>query len=228
VVVLVGCTGPRATVAPTGPPAAPSSVPLPVAGGSRDPGDAGPAAPTPVTGRTLRYRELFVGEVSTVAQVTTWTLVLGDDARMQLDREAGEGPHNSLRVGVAGPLGAVRPTTHDRFEGTWSTLADGAIELRVQGGAVATVRCTPMRVAVLAAGALLVVPPHIHAPWRPPGRHVIAAFGCERKGIADAPTWSDEPQPEALPFVDMPGIEYAHDNDDMVVQQGALRKIGED
>ena len=227
VVLFVGCTGPRVTVAPTGT-AAPES-----SSESRQTfaaiADAAPVASQPVTGRTLRYRELFVGQLPRAAFVTTWTLILGDDGRMQLDRVEGEAPSNSLRAEAAQPLGPIRAVQEDRFEGTWTSLPDGGAELNLQsGGSSGTVHCKPMHVAVLAPGALLVVPPHIHAPWRPPGRHVIAALGCERNGIAGEAFWKDEPQPESLPFVDLPGIEYAHDNDDQVVQQGALRRLPED
>ncbi len=227
VVFLVGCTGPRATVAPTGPAAPESSSAS--AWTSAPAADAGPTAPQPVTGRTLRYREIFVGQLPRAAFVTTWTLVLGDDGRMLLDRVQGEAPPNSLRADRAKPLGVIRTMQEDGFEGTWVGTPGGAVELNVQsGGSPRTIHCTPMKVAVLAAGALLVVPPHVHAPWRPPARHVIAALGCERNGIADEAQWKDEPQPESLPFVDLPGIEYAHDNDDMVVQQGALRRLAEE
>jgi hypothetical protein len=146
---------------------------------------------------------------------------------MSLEHEKGEAPENSLRVGVAKPIGPVTVKLRERHAGTWTTEPDGAVRLFFADAAKTPIRCRPGHVAALAPGALLVVPPHVRAPWKPAGRAPVDVLACERAWLAAPASWTDEPQPERLPFAELPGIEYAHDNDDMVIQQGGLRRLGE-
>ncbi len=182
-------------------------------------------APPLVSKRTLRYRELFTGALPHLARLQTWTLVLGVDGRMRLEHDVGEASQNSLRVGFAKPLGPVTRLAHETHTGRWSSDGDGSVDLRFDGDAGAPLHCVAGRVSTLAGGALLVVPPHIHAPWKPARRQPVDVFKCDRAWLAAPASWQDEPQPTDLPFADLPGIEYAHDNDDMVIQQGGLRRI---
>jgi hypothetical protein len=145
---------------------------------------------------------------------------------MRLDHTRGEARSNSLRVGVARPLGTITTTLDESFVGSWvDREAGGGVTLAFDDAARRPTACTWDTRLVLAPGALLVVPPHQRAPWRPSARTPARVLACERAGLADAPTWSDEPQPERLLFGPDTGVEYAHCNDDMVVQQGGLRRI---
>jgi hypothetical protein len=146
---------------------------------------------------------------------------------MTVEHERSEAPENSLRVGAARPIGPVTPKVHERWAGTWTTEPDGGVRLVFEDAAKTPVRCRPGRVATLAPGALLVVPPHRRAPWKPAARKAVDVLSCERAWLAAPAAWADEPQPERLPFAELPGIEYAHDNDDMVIQQGGLRRLAE-
>jgi hypothetical protein len=175
--------------------------------------------------RRLRYRELFTGRLPYRAKLETWTLVLFADAKMLLEHDRADALENSLRVGVARPFGPLNELARERFTGTWGQEPGGGVRLAFDDGARAPVRCRSERVAVLAAGALLVVPPHAHAPWRPAARLPVDVLACERAWLAAPASWTDEPQPQRLLFAALPGVEYAHENDDMVVQQGGLRRI---
>jgi hypothetical protein len=190
--------------------------------------DAGPPSPprSPlVPKRTLRYREMFTGVLPARTHVETWTLVLGEDGLARLEHEKGTAPGNNLRVGHAKPLGPIENTVHEVLDGHWIPSAGGAFELRLDAHNDEPLHCRPGRVKTLQPGAQLVVPPHLHAPWRPSARTMVDVVQCERGWAAEEAMWEDEPQPADLPFADLPGIEYAHCNDDMVVQQGGLRRL---
>ena len=183
-----------------------------------------------VAARTLRYRELFTGSLPFRAQLQTWTLILGKDARFVLTIERAETAENSLIAGKARPLDAPVILSRADHAGTFTTRAGGAIELRFADPARAAVRCSPARVPALEPGAVLALTPipgenSNHAIWKPSTRRGVDALRCERSWLAEQASWSDEPQPERLPFAELPGVEYAHDNDDMVVQKGGLRRL---
>jgi hypothetical protein len=183
--------------------------------------------------RTLRYRELFTGMAPYRTKLETWTLVLAPDGRMKVDHEVSEAAANNLRVGLARPLGPTKTILRESHAGRWTSGDSGRLDLVFDRDAGAdpfsmiraAVHCIKDQVAVLEPNARLVVPPHVHAPWKPSRRQSSDVLRCERAWMADPATWEDEPQPKELLFADAPGIEYAHDNDDMVVQQGGLRRI---
>lgn len=156
-------------------------------------------------------------------QVETWTLSLGANGRAKVEHDKATCAQNSLIAGKSKPLGALEPISHESVEGTF-TIVGGAVELVLDGNVL---HCDPKRVSILGAGASLVVPPHVHAPWRPAKRETIDVLACDRDGLAAPATWTDEPQPPYLPFADPP-LEYAHENDDMVIQQGGLRRIDDE
>jgi hypothetical protein len=96
--------------------------------------------------------------------------------------------------------------------------------------------CSPGRVSVLHAGARLVVGqkgPDDLVPWhwQPGTSESIAATRCElsEEGQTDPMVtpfrtlWRDWPLVFAAPRGGAPGIEWAHENSDSVVQEGAYR-----
>jgi hypothetical protein len=80
----------------------------------------------------------------------------------------------------------------------------------------------------------------VHSPsdsweWKPAKRETLEVLKCDRAWLAPVPSWTglgwpgrrNHPQPDMLPFASMPGVEYAHENDDEIVQQGALRMLSD-
>ncbi|MFO0759866.1 MAG: hypothetical protein U0359_25500 [Byssovorax sp.] len=183
-----------------------------------------------IAARTLRYRELFTGALPYHARIETWTLTLSNDGRFMLARERGQATENSLIENKARPLGAIDSQSRLDIAGTFRTGERGAIDLYASGAEHPVVHCRPGRIQTLAPGATLRLVPipgenANRASWTPSERRLVEVLRCERAWLADQASWTDEPQPELLPFADLPGVEYAHDNDDMVVQKGGVRRL---
>lgn len=186
-------------------------------------------SPTPISGKGFRYREVFTGELSFRAKYTTYTLTLSSqDSRFQLIIERGEGSKNSIVIGKNNPLQPTQVEVTEKL-GRIETDAKGLV-LHFDDSKDPPIRCKKGSVMALSKGALLQLT-HItgtnsnRANWVPASRRSHQAYLCERGNIAPSAVCSDEPQPENLPFVALPGIEYVHENDDMVVQKGGLREL---
>jgi hypothetical protein len=171
---------------------------------------------------------VFTGVLPWHARFETWTLTLGDDGRASLEHTRAEAAENSLVEGKTKPFGPMTTKFQQVLEGTFHE-SGAALELQFE---TVSARCTRERTKALASNAVLVV--HIdasknqgHGEWKPKTRTSVDVFACTRDGIAGEPSWKDEPQPARLPFGAWPGVEYAHENDDMVVQKGGLRRIAE-
>jgi hypothetical protein len=232
--------------ATTGPARTPDTAPATVAE-QPTPRDAAPEALPPATWHEYRYRELFTGMLPGRTQVETWTFRLDgnsastNEGRFELDHEIGKASHNTLVGGGglgprehASPLGPVEVGNRKTYLGHWEQLDVGRILLRFEADAGSPVYCFwGGRVEALRPEALLM---HLAADswdWRPANRETIDVLKCDRAWLAGAPSWTssgwpgrpNQPQPDMLPFAELPGLEYAHENDDEIVQQGALRKL---
>ncbi len=175
---------------------------------------------------TLSYRELFTGFLPGKTHIATWSMELRGDGGLTIVKTRASAPMNSLIVGRAKPLGAVIVSASTSLEGTWEEKGDD-VTFHLASGAL---RCARTQVKALAAGALLVVTRGDdedvgHGAWRPPDRTEVLVLACAREGLASPPSWQEEPQPDRLLFAPLPGVEYAHDNDDMVVQMGGVRRV---
>jgi hypothetical protein len=63
------------------------------------------------------------------------------------------------------------------------------------------------------------------ARWNPPRERSVDALRCEIQQDANAPSWPLANEPALIFSATSPGIEWAHENSDMVVQAGAYREI---
>lgn len=181
--------------------------------------------------RVLRYQELFTGALPSPSRVFSWTLTLAENGSATLERIQGTAKENTLLVDKAKPLGAITITEKKTFAGSWKGDLDGAFTVDLRQGS--PIKCKPFVIAVLEANALLSVeahadvddpPDHTEVFWRPPTRTKVTATQCERGAFADEAHWESEPQPKGLLFTEE-GLEYAHDNSDMVVQHGGTRRL---
>jgi hypothetical protein len=119
------------------------------------------------------------------------------------------------------------------------TLAVGpAVESRYAGAPSSlTLACRPADVAILPPGAVLVPgtkrdnDTKTSARWRPSARRTIAVLRCEFAPNETAKAWrlyapaKDWPPMFARVDVGFSGVEWADENSDMVVQEGAYRQI---
>jgi hypothetical protein len=182
--------------------------------------------PVIVPVRTLRYREIFTGSRPTETNVHTWTVVLGAGGLVNAWNEREDGEQNSLIAGRAKPLGALRFVGLGAVWGRWSAAPDGGIDLLMPGDHVE--HCTPGTVLALEPGAPISVSRDTSGKetpsFRPGPRKKVDVIRCDR-GFVPEPAWQDEPQPLDVPLADLPGIEYAHDDEGTTWQKGALRRI---
>jgi hypothetical protein len=182
--------------------------------------------------RTLRYREIFTGALPFHARLRTWTLILGSGDRFAIVDESAEAPENSLIEGKAKPFSPITVRARTEVSGTWRSGKKGAVDLTFDAAGRAPIHCIPAKIQALSPGAVLHLIPipdgnGSRGTWKPATRRTVDVLSCERSWLAGEASWSDEPQPERLPFAELPGVEYAHDNDDMVVQKGGLRRSAE-
>ncbi|MCC6648520.1 MAG: hypothetical protein IT374_23490 [Polyangiaceae bacterium] len=192
--------------------------PVSAAPSSSVPPPAGPPA------RTLRYQELFTGMLPYPGRLHVWQLELHPAGRFVLHTEDVAMTQGSLIEGRARRPVRRETLVHRSFSGTWGEAARGAVELRFEGEERPPIRCAWARVKTLSAGALMRPVGDAQGRWVPATRTSVEALGCDRSWLAPEATWSIEPQPVRLLFAPYPGLEYAHDNDDMVLQQGGVRR----
>jgi hypothetical protein len=95
--------------------------------------------------------------------------------------------------------------------------------------------CRPEQVSVLAPGAALIpgkkLPDDRMTParWKPAARERVASLRCDMSVEGDPATWPFRAIWPSFPLVFVagkegaPGIEWAHENSDQVVQEGAYR-----
>jgi hypothetical protein len=136
--------------------------------------------------------------------------------------------YDGVRSG-AGPLSY-------RLEGTRGVGGDPKCE--AMPGALLLV-CRPETIPVLSAGAALIVGkrgPNEESPpwhWEPPTRESVVSQRCDvtRDGEPPGPPFRFVDPGWPLVFVaptrGAPGVEWAHENGDVVVQQGAYRWMAE-
>jgi hypothetical protein len=130
--------------------------------------------------------------------------------------------------GKAKPEGTVDVISRRHHAGNWENRgcdAGNGYVLHFDANAGSPLNCFWSTVDALPAHALLVHRPAGRWEWMPAKREAVDVLKCDRAWLSSPPTWSAEPQPDMLPFRQSPGIEYAHENDDMVVQRGALRLL---
>jgi hypothetical protein len=155
--------------------------------------------------------QLGISLTGTENEPTSWrppTLTVYTGAR------AGEGSLRYRLSAVSGPVGE-----------TGCEVLPGALELA----------CRPEQVAVLPAGATLIPGKKMAddrmtpARWQPSTRERLVSLRCDLSVEGDVATWPFRHVQREWPLVFVspregaPGIEWAHENSDQVVQEGAYR-----
>lgn len=197
------------------------------------------------------FRQVLVGALVYPPKRLTWVLFRGATvARLQLFCQSGErtgvlgirltGKENEettwgapVRTDYAGTRVSERPLSYRLAVASGPVGATGCENVP----SVLVLSCRPESISALRAGAALIVGrkgPDDEMPpwhWQPRERERIAALRCDFsvEGNAErwpsflAHVWTDWPLVFAAGKGGSPGIEWAHENSDMVVQEGAYR-----
>jgi len=115
------------------------------------------------------------------------------------------------------------------LDGSWCSSAPSTSTLILD--------CRPAKVSVLTAGAVLTPgkkrddDTKTPAYWKPATRHVVTGLRCELVPGEGLAAWRPAATAKVAPPVFVPaapgapGVEWADENSDMVVQEGAYRQI---
>jgi hypothetical protein len=208
--------------------------------------DAGAALEEATLGERATFRQVLVGGLVYPPRRLTWVLFTGG-GRARLDRFCQFGPRTpAVGVSLSGRENDERlwgPPVVARYAGVKERAASRYRLERVlgaEGECEATparlhLSCRPQTVSVLPAGAALIVgrrSPRDEIPpfrWQPAAGERVPALRCEILEDGEPPGWPFHalwpgwPLVFATPTRGAPGIEWAHENSDMVVQTGAFR-----
>ena len=194
----------------------------------------------------LVFRQIMVGSLVYPPRRRTWVLHRGV-GRARLDLFCQVGVHTpTIGMSLTGKENEESiwgPPIVTRYAGTregedlrscrvtFASGAAGKTPCEKMPGTL-LLSCRPESIGVLQAGAALIVgqrgPPDEIPPWRwqPPALERVASLRCDLSNESD-PDRERLLYPWPLVFVaprqSAPGVEWAHENGDMVVQQGAYR-----
>jgi hypothetical protein len=186
------------------------------------------------------FRQISVGALNFPARRTTFVLYRGGD-QARLDVFCQEGKKSpALGIKLQGeeldesrwlPAAAVRYAGTETAPGTWRLERLGAEEPGCRDAvAELTLTCKTAKVVVRPAGARLIpgkrtAHEDIATPsWKPATRDTLTALRCQRSdGALPREPFEDERWP--MVFAPGAGVEWAHENSDMVVQEGSYRRI---
>jgi len=205
----------------------------------------------PVVDRRI-FREVLVGALPSPPRRRTWTFTRGASrARLTIACQTGsKGAHSTgaswLRLSgeenqesqwlpaiAAEYVGEQRGTSPLSFR---FSLVSGPSDRAACGVLHPAIlfTCRPSKVLVLRAGAAIVVgrkgpndeiPPH---HWSPSARESVSSLRCEAEvegdaGYASVTLWHDVAFEFAAGKHGSPGVEWAFENSDMVIQDGGYR-----
>jgi hypothetical protein len=197
------------------------------------------------------FRHILVGKIRYPSERLTWVLSRGA-THTQLEVFCQEGqkqPSTGIRVDGAetseaywlppmitryvgrkmrdNPLRYELSSIDVPHEGSWCASAPSTLILD----------CRPANTSVLSAGAVLVpgkkrdddtmTPAH----WKPALRHTVAALRCMLEPGSGVAAWRPAGPAKTAPLLfapaamSVPDVEWADENSDMVVQEGAYRQI---
>jgi hypothetical protein len=206
--------------------------------------DAGPPAPTPewtpapAGSATLLFREVYVGMLPFRQRRTTWTLIQAGTAILlrvedqiaktpftRLDRTSTfpEGWHAAERSEYAGKASAASPP--------FTVTLNRSFGVRTAPDLVLT--CAARTIPVHPALAALVegwqrmddtMEPAVWAPPRTENVGVLACKGGGDRTFGDGLSFA-RPRKETTTDPRLVGVEWAHVNSDMVIQEGGYRWI---
>ena len=197
------------------------------------------------------FRHVLVGKVRHPSQRVTWVLYRGATrAHLEIFCQVGQS-HPALGITLNGKdhdESYWLPPASARFVG--GVVAGHPLTYRMTAESVPSIdttcggwpssfqlECRPEKVGVLSADAILIPgtkrPDDTKTParWRPSSRQMVAALRCQIPGEGDVSAWRlySIAHDSALVFAaageSAPGVEWADENSDMVVQQGAYRLI---
>lgn len=217
-------------------PPRPSAAPMP----------DGPAAALANALRERRvFRHVLVGALRYPPRRLTWVLSRGAmQVQLQVFCQLGK-PSSQSGISLTGKENDEsmwRDPVVTTYVGTRSRKDPQAYALSIAGDPgdracealpdTLQLRCRTDRASVLRAGATLVpgkkrADDHMSRPrWEPPGRDPVATLRCD---LSVDGTWPLRHVPREWPLMfapardSAPGIEWAHENSDMAVQEGAYR-----
>lgn len=198
----------------------------------------------------LVFRQLAVGALVYPPRRLTWVLHRGSKtARLDVLCQTGvdtpptgmsiTGGENDEHIWSAPALTRYTGTASGEGGKTYKLTLVGPVGNHACESMPAAVElsCRPEMIAVLRAGARLVVerrPPSSDRPpshWEPPATDRVMATRCDFVREGDPPArifrvlWPDWPLVFAAPTAAATGVEWAHENGDAVVQRGGYRWI---
>ena len=199
------------------------------------------------------FRQILVGDMMYPPKRLTWTLFRGKN-RLRLDVlcQAGvNAPEPGRGISLTGQENDETKWSapvRTRYAGTRDSEGQISYRLPAESGAVGEtgcqrmprvllLACHPEQISVLRPGAALIVgrrgrddesaPFH----WQPAARDPVASLRCDISPDSEPKPWRflyvrpDWPLVFVAPTQGMAGVEWAHENGDAVVQQGAYRWI---
>jgi hypothetical protein len=198
----------------------------------------GPAA---ATGPQV-FRHIFVGLIVYPAERATWTLSGdGTAARLEISCQSGQAkPSTGIRLdGKEQDEGYWLPPAIARYAGTrtgdrFQFAAEGEPSagkgLCADWPARFELNCARADVQVLPAGARLIAghknddDTRTPSRWEPGTRKSVSALRCQVTEDPKAPEWPLRDVTHHAPLLFAPaGVEWADENSDMIVQEGAYR-----
>lgn len=194
------------------------------------------------------FRQVLVGALRYPPTRLTWVLFRGAArARLQVFCQVGK-PPTQLGMSLNGDendetrwpaptmtvYAGARASADPRSYRLSATAGPTETGCGVMPGAL-VLQCRPEHVSVLSAGAALVPGKRTDgdekttARWQPSSRTRVEALGCDLALDGDPAMWRirhstrEWPLVFAAPREGAPGIEWAHENSDQVVQEGGYR-----
>lgn len=217
---------------------------MPARGRSATPDDAGTIAlqpawtPAPPNSTTMSFRETYLGVLPRPHRRTTWTLVQsGTAVLLRAEDQIAKHPFDHLDRTSTFPDGWGAPVRSEYAGAASSASGPFTLTLKRSFGAHEpadlVLKCAPRTIAVHPAFASLVegwkrMDDSMEPPsWAPPRTENVTVLSCneaERRSFEDGLSFA-KPKKETATEPELVGVEWAHVNSDMVIQQGGYRWI---